>query len=130
MKKAFLTAAALAALSISPVRESRAGKRQTYPVVVDTSGRSATGVLGTARNTADTVQYIGCTVTRYADGGVTGWCGAYTASGVPASCTTDQPALLDTMTQVQGDSYLQFTWNAGECTKIMVSNYSSFEPKS
>lgn len=130
MKKMTLVAGVMAALSIGLVRDTDAGYKYPHTVSVNTSLSYAAGTLSDVRNTADTVQWIGCKVDRYANGTGSGYCWARNAAGTHVNCFTDEPALLDVMADVNGDTHVWFYWNAAsDCTKIALTNSSQYAPK-
>jgi len=129
MKKTLLVAAALAAISLGVVHESRAGLRVSYPVTVNTTSRTAYGALGTARNSSDNLQRIGCYVFRFSNDGYA-WCDATNSAGTSVACTTNQPGHLIAIESVKGDSFLYFTWQLdGDCNWFRVGQDSRYEPK-
>lgn len=128
--------AAVAALGVSA--SVMAGAREvTRTVVVNTTERSASGQLGGARASADSTQYIGCSVhssdsSPAQDGGVfrMAFCYAKDLRGATAFCGTFDPAMIATLSTVQGDSKVDFSWNSnGDCTVITIAQISTLEPK-
>ena len=117
---------AIAGLSVAGAllmaNASRAGMKGTNQVVnINTATRTATGSLGLARNSANTVEYIGCS--SDSNGAVT--CSAKNAAGTTAQCVTSNSSLREVLHSLSGDSFLSFTWDtAGGCTRIYVDNYS------
>ena len=106
------------------------GTKVTGVVQVDTQNRHAFGSVGSARNSADSVQYIGCTVFSYSDGTASAWCGGRDANYGYGACTTSVPALVDQARNLKGDSYLNVYWDSNyACTSIEVRNHSYYEPK-
>ncbi len=106
-----------------------AGRKETWKVVVDTPNKVAYGSLGSARNSSDSVQSIGCSVfydTANSRNQVS--CQATTAAGVTAQCGSQDPNLVQVALAIHSNSYVQFRWNAGECTTIFVSNTSALAP--
>ena len=104
-----------------------AGIKSTEQVIIQDTGPKpfAAGDLGYARNTADQVQYIGCTSSP-----TFGICYAVNAAGLSKSCSTTDPTLMALIRSLNGDSYLFFNWNTdGTCRLINVSNNSKFAPK-
>ena len=66
------------------------------------------------------------------DGGASrqGICYATDARGVSGFCLTSDPALLAVIATLQGDSLVNFNWNAnGVCIQVDVRQGSSLEPK-
>lgn len=127
--------AAVAALGVSA--SVMAGVRQTFRTVVNQTTRYAEGQLAGARASGDGNQYIGCSMWAQdpspdQDGGTTraGVCYATDSRGISGFCVTSDPALLEVIATVQGDSLVSFNWNANStCTHIDVRQGSSLEPK-
>lgn len=106
---------------------AEAGTKCAYPVSVDPVGRSASGALSSARNSADTLAYLSCT--SYAWGYVS--CVARNGAGTVSSCGTSDPVYVDMLQTLNSDSYVYFAWDAaGTCTSMIVENMSCLEPKS
>ena len=122
MKKIVIMAAVLGAASVA-----LAGEKASYPVVVGDS--YAYGTTGSARNSADTQQKIGCEIWA-GPGYRNAYCAARNSSGVQRSCWTDDPQMLEVASTVTTDSYISFSFNTGgACTFIFVRNGSEMGPK-
>jgi hypothetical protein len=106
-------------------------------VTVNTSTRTASGSIGTARNNHGNPQDIGCSIwvvpnpdpTQMSPTYIT--CTATNSSGTSTYCvgTVSGPSIVvfDTLTD---DSYLKFTWDVnGNCTSFEVRNYSYYRPR-
>jgi hypothetical protein len=126
-KKTSAVAAFAAALGLCST--AFAGAKQDAPVVY-WPGAFITvmyGSLGSARNSADTVQSIGC----YTHGsGAT--CYATDARGQSGSCTTTNAAHLAAIHSMNNDAHLLFAWENGgdgHCEFVIVRNYSYLAPK-
>jgi len=110
-----------------------AGTKYVEPVWINTSVRSASGSSADTRNTPDTLQYISCAVQGY--GAATGAssvavCWAQDAKRTAVSCFTFEPELRQAAAAINGDSEIQFNWDAsGHCTMIQATNGSTFAPK-
>jgi len=104
-----------------------AGLTSSQEVTISTSAVKpyATGDVGYVRNTPDSTQYIGCEYTA-----TTGDCFAVNSAGLYKTCTTTDPALIEVMHSISGDSNLFFTWNPdGTCKSIRVQKDSMPAPK-
>ena len=106
-----------------------AGARAGGEVYVDTTGRLASGTMGTAYNSTDTTQYIGCLIGT----GSYIICFATNRAGVYASCSV-APARYQEFAAIVGsmssNSSLMFTWDsAGRCQSLDVWNNSSAHHK-
>jgi hypothetical protein len=104
-----------------------AGLKSSQEVIISTSALKpyATGDVGYVRNTLDSTQYIGCEYTATA-----GDCFAVNSAGLYKTCSTTDPALLEVMHSINGDSNLFFSWNTdGTCKSIRVEQDSMPAPK-
>jgi hypothetical protein len=107
-----------------------AGTQRASAVTIDDIGMSASGPLGSARNSGDTRQAIGCYTAADAGSDSVGLCQAVDANGVGRQCFTYDPQVLATIRSLNGDSYLLFYWNSdGSCSGVSVSNRSDYQPK-
>ena len=110
-----------------------AGKKITENVVVDTVARYAYGSVGSARNSTDQNQWIGCYVIATSTAANSfGGCSGANSNNTPFSCTvsSNKIALMEAIRSVQGDSRIRVEWDAsGNCTRIDVNNDSRREPK-
>ena len=107
-----------------------AGMRTISQVKISDAQGWATGDLGYARSTGDTVQYIGCYINGSGSGAATGVCTARNSANVTRSCSTTQSKWLDIIASLNGDSNLYFRWGSdGKCTMIIVENNSTLAPK-
>jgi hypothetical protein len=115
------------ALTLGMCASAFAGNKNSVEVSINTVGPKpyATGHLGYVRNTPDQVQYIGCQVST-----TLGSCYAVNSAGFAASCSTTDPATLELIRSLKGDSGLYFRWDAnGNCMSILVRNDSMVAPK-
>jgi hypothetical protein len=90
------------------------------------------GSSGTARNSVDTHQSIGCNI-QAASGTTTVYatCSATDSFGTNVYCTTTEAPLVSVAQSVKGDSYVHFMFDGThKCTEVWVDNDSSFVPKS
>lgn len=122
MKTFFMLIASLT-LSFTLTSNVFAGTKGTYNVYVGTTYFD--GSLGSARNSADTNQQIGCW--SYSSG--SGYCYGKDSAGTTASCSTSDAAMLTSIESIKGDSYIRVNYSSGACTNVFVSNFSSFAPK-
>jgi hypothetical protein len=115
------SSAAMAGLvSVTPV---------TVTVNSDNSG-SASGSMSAARFSKNDVEYIGCGVRRVEDGAfVFGFCQASNAAGDIGFCETENPALIESIGDIDDFSFITFAWNAaGVCRAIGASTQSIYIP--
>lgn len=116
------------ALSLLVAGTVVAGAKLDSPVNIDTVNRGATGSVATARNSTDTVQYIGCVY--HAFGLPEAQCAARNSAGVMRSCVTSDPGHLAAIAMIGSDSVINFTWDAsGVCTGIHIVADSRFATK-
>lgn len=129
-KKALFVVLALVA---APAGFAVAGQKQSAEVLINEKLSRAMGSLGSARNSAELTQHIGCTVFTFSNGSSNVLCTARTAANLVRSCSTNStmaPALVEAARKITGDSYIFFQWNAvGDCTELDITNASQFAPK-
>jgi hypothetical protein len=130
MKK-MLIAIGFCLLGAAP--RAHAGTREADATLIitkaDASGE-AFGALGSARNSSDTNQYIGCDVAAFSGSGSSVHCFARDASGNGAGCSSSDPALVQSVSSLNSDSFLHFAFSpSATCTSIRVYTYSAQEPK-
>jgi len=98
-------------------------------VTIDDSAMVASGMLGAARNSSDTTQFIGCKTVSDASSSF-GTCTALDSTRLFRSCTTSNANMIAAMRAIVGDSYIIFNWNSsGACTAVSVLNESDVDPK-
>ena len=122
-------------LVITPT--TQAGSKYQYPVYVNTysfSGESytiAAGNVADTRNSTDVTSYIACSLYYNQGSQNSGMCQAYSASGQYAYCSTTDPAALQVIGTMKGDSYVQFEYyaNNSTCTFVSTTNASYLAPK-
>src|SRR5262249_39115124 len=99
----------------------------TYTISIDFTNMTASGALGSVRNSADATQYIGCW--SYNDG----WagCRAGDSNGNGFSCYSTDPATVALIRSLTNDSYLSLNVdrNSGLCSFVMVWTDSALERK-
>jgi hypothetical protein len=112
-----------------------AGTKVTSEVTISstTTGMTAMGSMGSARNSADATQYIGCQLStnNVSSGVVTVQCFARNAAGTYLSCLTTDPNYVSAAQAIDGDSYIRFnTESSGStCTYLLVLDTSYYAPK-
>ena len=128
MRKGFLSAmVALGMVATSAT--AMAGLTANQPVTVNPVARIAQGALGSARNSPDLIQFIGCSVT---DGGGAAFvtCSARGPGGNFATCTSNDPGKVAAAASINSDSYVVFRYNPyGACTYLSVSTFSQYPTK-
>jgi hypothetical protein len=126
-------AAAFGLMALAAVgAAAHAGKKESWPTVVVKTGSTgyATGALGTARN-GPRSDYIYCALNAYSNQAtVGGHCVAYDPAVGYGSCSAASEEQIRAIQAINGDSYIQFYWNAsGKCVQVVVGNSSAYEPK-
>src|SRR5688572_4585125 len=103
-----------------------AGYKLEIPVTIYAGYRIAEGTLGSARNSADSTQYIGCnTVMNNLGGGSYAACTARNAAGAYATCYSYSAEAFNAIRSMSGDSYVRFEWDVnGVCTYLNIENQS------
>jgi hypothetical protein len=129
VKKRFLILALVTASSASAI----AGYRYTRQVTVTT--QQAYGAIGSARNSGDTLQYIGCdfyATTTYSNL----HCRARNSAGATLHCWQDARAyehMAKVVASITDSSYVRFAVDPAaadptRCTWVQVENHSKYEP--
>ncbi len=125
--------AALAAATLLLAGTAVAGSKWYVPVYIYSSNgipRGAYGALSSARNSPDSLQYIGCSVSTWPTYGTSVYCWARDASGVSLGCSSSDSKLVQVALGASGDSYVQFEADAGGvCTFLNTRAMSYHEPK-
>ncbi len=121
MKKLSLFIASLL-VSLMVSGAAFAGYKLTVPVTVTTT--SFSGALGSARNSADALQYLFCR-----DNGTSAFCGARDSAGTTKSCTTTTAAHLDIVRSMVDTSRIDVTFSGGTCTSISQVNGSYYDER-
>jgi hypothetical protein len=123
----------IAALVAAPTSFAVAGFKQSAEVFISDPLTRAMGSLGSARNSADLTQYIGCTVYTFSNGSATMTCTARDSTAVTRSCSTNNtmaPGMVEAARHITTDSYIFFKWGpGGECTELHITNNSYHAPK-
>jgi hypothetical protein len=125
LRNAVFFGIALAAVGLAP---AAAGVKQTSTVTLLASG--AEGVMGSTRNSADTIQLLECEVHGYATSRW-GYCFARSTSWtVTRSCYAYDNIILDNIQSISTDDFVAFAFDAtGRCTRVSVVKSSRWEPK-
>ena len=130
MKRSTQTLGMSAALVLLAVPVAYAGSKTQFFVTINSTARTAYGAMGTARNSADTVQNIYCRTFADAALGESVRCFANNAAGASVSCYSSSPALIRSVQSTNDSAYLYFAWDAsGVCQTIDVLKGSHLEPK-
>lgn len=108
-----------------------AGFKANGQVTIYKPARIVDGVPGSARNSADSTQFIGCKVyVPFLGARPEALCLARDTAGNYATCFTDDPAQISVISSIQGDTAIRFIYNdVGGCTHISVERISYYEPK-
>ena len=104
---------------------SLAGYINHYQVSVNTTTRTAYGSMVGARNSADSVQYIGCQLVN--SGTPYAICSARNSAGTKGYCTTSNAMHMQQVTGLSNETYLYYQWDTnGKCTYIYSSTMSTY----
>ena len=127
MKKLFCVLVLAGAVALQSV--AFAGAVSTFSVYV-APGQAAYGALKTARNSANTTEWIGCSAFG-ATGGTATYvsCSAVDAAGNYFYCSTYNaaPQMVQAALAVTATSYLLINADANyNCSYILVGNYSQY----
>jgi len=125
LRQTFAALSVCAILGLAP--PVHAGAKFNTPVSVDPVFRRGLGAVGTARASADPIQYIYC----YAVHGVSAsaFCVARDAASTTVSCFTTDPAKVAIVGAMTSYSYVYFDYDAsGTCTTLLVENASYYPP--
>lgn len=104
-----------------------AGSSSNQQVVVGTTGGLlyAKGTFRPVRNSADSTQYIGCSIYAYDSGSRSIACYATDAVGNYRNCSTSDPGMVQVAASLNPASYLYFVVNAdGSCNRVISVNAS------
>ncbi|CAM4339046.1 hypothetical protein [Corallococcus exiguus] len=119
-----------AALVLLAVPVAYAGSKTQFFVTINATARTAYGAMGTARNSADTVQNIYCRTFADVTLGESVRCFANNTASGNVSCYSYSPALVRSVQSANDSAYIYFTWDAGGvCQTIDVLKGSHLEPK-
>ncbi|RKH85088.1 hypothetical protein D7Y21_23540 [Corallococcus sp. AB045] len=118
------------ALALLAVPVAYAGSKTQFFVTINTTARTAYGAMGTARNSADTVQNIYCRTFADTTSGESVRCFANNTASGNVSCYSSSPALVRSVQSANDSAYIYFSWDAaGVCQTIDVLKGSHLEPK-
>jgi hypothetical protein len=133
MKKLTTIAGLMFAVAALFTSTASAGTKVSSTVYVNASSHMASGSVGSARNSADGNQYIGCIL--YGNSGdnpaaPSGACYARDAAGIGYSCSFSYKAEFATLlTAATANSFYEFIGDAnGNCVTLFVENFSYFAP--
>ena len=129
-----IAAGGIASAALTWICVARAGYTVTQTVYVNPEIRQAYGALGSARNSSDPDELIGCFVTAQ-PGHASGECHATSNAGNTGTastgeCETVDPNILAGIRTIKGDSSVYFSWDeGGSCNALYVDNYSYLSGK-
>jgi hypothetical protein len=112
---------------------SHAGWKTEVSVFINEAGGYFYGQVGSARNSADNLQYISCSVQAGTSGAPLVSCYAQSTAGGAngsAMCTASSQTLADIAKAITSYSfiYVNFDPSTGVCTLLEVDNYSPYRP--
>lgn len=116
-------------LSLLVAGSALAGAVSNVPVTFFTESNgqlSVKGNLRTVRNTADTVQYIGCSIYAYASGSYSIVCTSRDATGQTRNCQTGDANMIKQAQSINPASYIYFSLKPDgvTCDRLIVVNES------
>jgi hypothetical protein len=126
--------AALAAVGVLAAGTALAGYKTAYTTVgvsknSDGSGYIA-GHLSGARDSADSIQEVGCFLTARTSTGFRAGCRATDATGKSAVCYTTNTTMALPINAISADAAIWVAFDAnGNCTEINIYNYSFYPTK-
>lgn len=107
-----------------------AGYKQSFSVYIYPPNNYFGGVMGSARNSTDTLQYLDAGFQVSQSGLYHAYLYARDASGNSATCSTTDPKLVEVVRAVTTDSALNVYHDGlGTCVTIEVRTSSYNEPK-
>src|ERR1043165_3759838 len=126
MLRRVLSVLAIATLvSVAPL--AHAGFKAGFGVTVDQVNGYANGALGTARNSADSNEYLDCYATYGT--GPAAYCAARDAAGYVVGCFTSDPNKVAALSSITSNSYISFSFDSsGTCTELAIENTSYYPP--
>jgi hypothetical protein len=127
----FKVLVAVACVATTFVAPAFGGAEANRNVVVGTN--TGQGALGTAWNSSDTAQIIGCTLeaTTVGTPTITAECFATDASSNSISCESTSPVIVQAIESINSDSFITFTVasDGSTCESIRVETSSYLYPK-
>ncbi len=109
---------------------SFAGLKLEDPVVVNLAIHEAFGSIGSARNSEDSVQYIGCSIEADLTHDPMAACFAMDVTGTTVLCTSSSPRIVAAVQGISSLSFLDFLWDSeGNCTYVFLVSVSSDPPR-
>lgn len=130
MKINTLVIASVLVAAFASTSAVQAGTKTSNEVKITDSQRRAEGSLGSARASADTNQYLACTVHSSASD-IYMSCSARDASGLFRSCASSSDTLVQAALSLSASSMIVFTWDANyACQTLDVANGSLYLPTS
>jgi hypothetical protein len=130
---ALLALCAFAGFSASALAGEKV--RSDVNVSITSTLVSSNGAIGSARNSLDNTQRIGCQLrANSVSTALSGSCDATDAFGNRAFCITSAPQLIEVIKAIGTDSYISFTYVPSAtgnptCTSVSISNSSIYEAK-
>lgn len=129
IKTVFAIASLAAVAGVLFAGRSEAGTKSPEPVVIDVAHKAFWGNMGSARASADSLQYIGCEISSSA-AALSANCTARDAAGTSVTCSTTNANMIQAAGAVgSGSTVVVVHDGAGTCTSVRVQNYSYFSIK-
>ena len=121
------TAVAVVLLASAAVT-ARAGKTNYFETFVDPVGGVAYGSPVDTRHTADTVQYIACSVSFSVVAGTRVTCVARSTTAGPLSCSSSRPEVVAIAQAITDNGYIRFECDGTEIDYLYTSKGSLWLP--
>ncbi len=128
ISKSLITGVCLISLGILSIAGSAsAGKRDTEQV--SRTSNWGRGSLGSARNSSDNNQSIGCSMGAYSSGTVFATCHATDSSGTTTFCYTYEPSVVRAVATMSDESEIYLRRDGNDCEIVQIDNFSVNEKK-
>ena len=90
-------------------------------VTWDATSKTATGAMGSAYQSPDTKQYIGCQLNASSTGGVTAACFAKDSTGNGTLCTSTATGIIQAIQAITPDAIVNFQVLGSTCIAVDVA---------
>jgi hypothetical protein len=126
-KRMWIGIAALAGVMLTGAGAFAGYKFSSAPSISPTF---AVGIMGSARATADSNAYIGCTLQGTTGGASSnGFCMIADAAGTSKTCSFSSASIAQAVASMTANSAVRMWFDAaGNCTQVAIDNYSWYLP--
>jgi hypothetical protein len=124
-KKTWISVAALAGVLMTGAGAFAGYKYSSAPVVTSTY---AVGIMGSARATADSNAYAGCSL--FGSGtSASGYCQVVDSAGATKTCSFSSAGMVQAVASITPGSAIRLFFDAsGNCTQIAIDTWSFYLP--